>query len=232
MRLGLMTAHGGGSFPQAGGHEPRFLDHPDDPLRLARVAAASRRLNSIVVDALIAAGQPAVAVPGSLLARCDEGRVVAVRTELVTSLLDSRCLPVLYGDVAPDTTRGGTIASTEPLLALLAADLLPARIILATDVDGVYEGDPAAVPPGTSAMEPIERITPDTAPPLLARIGGTRREAIDVTGGMASKVALMVAAVEAQPELEVRILSGLRPGAVVAALRGDPEAGGTLIRSD
>jgi hypothetical protein len=33
------------------------------------------------------------------------------------------------------------------------------------------------------------------------------------------------------PGIEIRLVSGLRPGAVAAALAGDPAAGGTLIRA-
>jgi hypothetical protein len=48
---------------------------------------------------------------------------------------------------------------------------------------------------------------------------------------MAGKVTAMLALVEQAPGFEVRVLSGLRPGAVRAALDGLPTAGGTLLRA-
>ena len=41
----------------------------------------------------------------------------------------------------------------------------------------------------------------------------------------------MVDLLAACPRLEVRVVSGLRPGAVRAALAGDDAAGGTVLRS-
>jgi isopentenyl phosphate kinase len=226
----LIVAHGSGSFAHAAVTATGFLDDPADPLRLARVAAAARRLDDVVIDAMLAAGLPAIAVPGSLLARCDRGNVVGVRGEIVTALREASCLPVVYGDAAPDRTQGGAIASTEPLLVHLARDMRPQRIVLATDVDGVYESDPRA-PEHVTTAEPIALITPASASAILSELGTHQPGATDVSGGMAAKVAWMVALVAAQPQVEVRILSGLRPGAVASALAGDPAAGGTMIRA-
>jgi isopentenyl phosphate kinase len=223
----LVLAHGSGSYAHVAARETAFLERPGDRLALARVAGAARRLDGLVVDALVAASLPAAPLPGAALVRCRDGQVVAVRSELVTGLLEAGLLPVVYGDAVPDETRGGTIASTEPLLAALAMDLKPRRIVLATDVDGVFPADPHAHP----ALEPWPTVGPANAADVLAALGGARPGTADVTGGMASKVRLMVELAEAQPGLEVRILSGLRPDAVRAALAGEPDAGGTVIRA-
>jgi isopentenyl phosphate kinase len=220
----LVLAHGSGSYAHVAARETQFLEHPDVPLSLARVAAAARRLNVLVVDALIAAGLPALPLPGSLLAECRDGTVADVHAELVAAALRSGLLPVLYGDAAPDATRGGTIASTEPLLFALAMHMPPQRVVLATDVDGIYRNDPHVEP----NQAPMERVTADDNSELGAQLG-TRPGAVDVTGGMASKVRLMQRLVRSVPDTEVRVLSGLRAGAVRAALAGDPCAGGTLI---
>lgn len=239
----LVLAHGSGSFGHVAARETGFVEHPDDPLAFARVAAAARRLSVPVVDALIAAGLPAVGVPGGLVATCEGGRVTAVRADVVADLLEIGLLPVLYGDAAPDRVRGGAIASTELLLVALAEPLGASRIVLATDVDGVFTADPhgtttadphgtsTADPPGTSTAQRLAVITPADAERIAGHLGGARGGAMDVTGGMASKVASMLALVARRPGLEVRIVSGLRPGAVAAALAGDAAAGGTVIRA-
>lgn len=222
----LVLAHGSGSFGHVAARETGFLEHPDDPLAFARVAAAARRLSISIVDALIAAGLPAVGVPGGLIATCEDGRVIAVRPDVVADLLAIGLLPVLYGDAAPDRARGGAIASTEPLLAALAEPLGATRIVLATDVDGVFTADPH----GTSSAQRLDVITPADADRIAGHLGGARGGAPDVTGGMASKVASMLALVALGQVVEVRIISGLRPGAVAAALAGEAGAGGTVIR--
>ncbi len=205
--------------------ETGLLRRSNDARAGARVAAAARRLNVLVVDALIAHGLPAVAVPGSALAICHDGQVAQVRWGLVADLLTAGLLPVVYGDVAPDAARGLAIASTEPLLAALAAALHPGRIVLATDVDGVYPIDPHLEPTAV----PIPIIAPADAERLEAMLGGARSGTVDVTGGMASKVRVMLDLVARQPDLDVRIVSGLRPGAVSAALSATPTAGGTRL---
>jgi isopentenyl phosphate kinase len=124
-----------------------------------------------------------------------------------------------------DTVRGGTIASTEELFAWLVPHLQPARIVLAGTVDGVYSSDPLADPNAQQWPE----ITPTTLPSLGASLGGSH--GVDVTGGMLSKVTEMVQLVTAYPNLEVRIVSGLRRGAVQAAMLGWDTAGGTIIRA-
>lgn len=224
----LLVAHGSGSFGHMAARATGFLDRPGDRLALARVAASARRLNVAVVDALLAAGLPAVAVPGGLIATCRDGAVDTVRADVVAEVLAHGLVPVTYGDAAWDAARGGAIASTEPLLAALADALEPARVVLATDVDGVYTGDPQA---GGRSVARLDAITSADRARVAAFLDGAREGVTDVTGGMASKVALMLDLVARRPDIEVRIVSGLREGAVAAALAGGEAAGGTVIRA-
>jgi isopentenyl phosphate kinase len=204
------------------------VEDPGRPRAAAAVAGAARRLNTAVVEALLAAGLAPVAVPGSVLARCRGGELAALRADIVSGMLASGWLPVVYGDVAPDELWGAAIASTEPLLAGLAEALGAERIVLATDVAGVFDQDPHVVP----GARPLARLTPgDLAAGRLA-LGGSRPGVTDVTGGMASKVERMLALVQRRPGLSVRIVSGLEPGTLARALSGDPGAGGTLLVSD
>jgi isopentenyl phosphate kinase len=225
----LVLAHGSGSFAHQAVTATGLLERPADPMRLATVAAAARRLSIVVCDTLLAAGLPALPIPGSLLAVCRGGRVARVRLPLVTDALAAGLLPVVYGDAAPDPDAGATIADTETLLATLARSIQPApsRLILATDVDGVFRTDPAL----DAAPTPIAHLDP-TRPEdraLAAGLGAAPVGVVDVTGGMAAKVRTMLDLVADRPRTEVRIVSGLRPGAVAAALTGEPEAGGTLL---
>lgn len=227
--LRLVLGHGSGSFGHvvASRYGTRDGVHGAEAwMGFARVAEAAARLNRLVVGAFLAAGVPAWSVQPSAGGWCAEGRIVHWRSQPFEMALARGLVPLAYGDVMLDEAQGGTIASTEELFAWLVARLQPARVILAGTVDGVYSADPLT----DGAAEPWPLITPAGLPGLQASLG--RSHGVDVTGGMLSKVTEMCALVEAYPQLEVRLVSGLRPGALYAALLGLPEAGGTLIRAE
>jgi isopentenyl phosphate kinase len=191
------------------------------------VAAAAARLNRLVCDQLIEAGVPAWCLPPSASAWCSGGELISMAILPVQAALEHELVPLVYGDVALDSVRGGTIVSTEEVLSFLARRLRPARIVLVSEVDGVFTADPTREP----LAEPIPEITPAIWPSVRAALAGSH--ATDVTGGMLTKVETMVRLVQEVPGLTVHILSGLRPGALQARLaRPELASGGTLIRAD
>jgi isopentenyl phosphate kinase len=222
--LRLVIGHGSGSFGHVFGQRygTRAGVHtPDQWYGFAATADAAARLNRIVVSALLAAGAPAWSIQPSATLRCRDGRVAAGPEETVALALGRGLVPVVYGDVALDSVRGGTIASTEEIFAPLVAHLHPQRLVLAGEVDGIYDADPLLHP----SARRIDAITPATLPALLAGLGGSH--GVDVTGGMRAKVEQALAMVEANPRLEIVICSGLQPGSLAAALAG--ERVGTLV---
>jgi isopentenyl phosphate kinase len=220
--LRLVLGHGSGSF----GHvaAARFgtrqgVGTAEEWLGFAVVSAAAARLNRLVCEAFQAAGVAALPLQPSASARCEDGRIVELAVEPVAAALQAGLAPVVYGDVAFDTARGGTIISTEEVMAYLARRLAPAWFLLAGETAGVLDSQGEVIPLITRAN--LEQVRP--------ALGGSR--GTDVTGGMASKVAAMLDLVEALPGLSIRIFSGLLEGAVERLLRR-PEIGtGTVIRS-
>ncbi len=228
----LIVAHGSGSFGHWAVRDSRFLEQPGHAMSIARVAATAQELNRHVVRALLEQGLPALPLSGPALASAQTGRIVAIRTELIAALLRRGLLPVIYGDAVLDSSLGGTVASTEALLLALAENLPPRRVILATDVDGVYAGTAWRTASRARQRHRIEVITLESGAAWLGEATAAPPEDLaDVTGSMAGKVRAMLELVERVPDAEVRILSGLRPGAVAAALVDDPDAGGTVIRA-
>jgi isopentenyl phosphate kinase len=71
----------------------------------------------------------------------------------------------------------------------------------------------------------VEKLTPETYSDIRERVGGSH--GADVTGGMKSKVELMLRLVEETPGVTVRIFSGEEPASLQKALEG--EALGTLL---
>lgn len=226
--LGLIIGHGSGSFghhyaAKYGVH--RGLAADADWMGFALTAGAALRLNRIVVDALLEAGVPAVELQPSAAMRSAGGQIAGWDTAALAAALDRGLVPVIHGDVAFDSRQGSAIISTEQLLAhlALASELRPARVILVGE-EAVYTADPRVDP--QAARIPL--ITAANLDAVLHAAGGSH--AVDVTGGMRSKLELMWRLVQAIPALEVRLI-GPRPGLLAAALGDAPPDAGTVIRA-
>ena len=153
--------------------------------------------------------------------RCTDGQVTAGPASTVAAALERGLIPVVFGDVALDSVRGGTIASTEEIFEDLAAHLHPQRLVLAGEVDGIFSADPLVHPDAVL----IPKITPATFDQVAGGLGGSH--GVDVTGGMRAKVMQSLQMVGSHPGLEIVICSGLVAGSLQAALDGDQV--GTLI---
>jgi len=222
--LRLVLGHGSGSFGHfAAQRYGIHHGHPSDWRGFAETAAAAARLDRLVVDACLQVGVPAVALQPSASARTCDGQLTELVTWPVGELLERRLVPVVYGDVALDATRGCSIISTEQVFAYLARQAVPQRILLAGEVDGVYTADPHREP----NARPIARLTPASWPEAERRLVGAC--GVDVTGGMRAKVRQMLELVQEVPGLRVSIFTGLEPGRVEAALLGRP--GGTTLEA-
>lgn len=215
--LRLLIGHGSGSFGHvhAQRHGTRTGVHgPAAWAGFAATADAAARLNRLITAALLAAGVPAWSIQPSAALRCVDGQVVEGPLAAVQGALAHGLVPLVYGDVALDDVRGGTIASTEEIFEWLAAHLHPRRLILAGEVDGIYTADPQLDPTATRIAE----VTPATLQAIQAGLGGSY--GVDVTGGMAAKVAQAVGMVTAHPGLDVLICSGLVANHLLQAIHG------------
>ncbi|MEX2160366.1 MAG: isopentenyl phosphate kinase [Anaerolineales bacterium] len=222
--LRLLLGHGSGSFGHfpAKRHNTREGVHSEGQWRgFIDVWQQAAALNHIVMDALAAGGLPALAFPPSAMVTAEDGHVGNWDLAPIRAALNAGLLPVVYGDVAFDSVRGGTILSTEDLFIYLAKALLPQSVLLAGDEEGVYADYP-------QAPRLIEKITPASYAKIAAGLQGA--VAPDVTGGMAGKVQAMLGLVKQIPGCKVHIFSGLVPGNLALALKGEPP--GTLISND
>lgn len=219
--LELVIGHGSGSFGHAAAtpHGTRQgVRTPREWRGYAEVAAAAARLNRIVTDLFLEAGVPVLSLQPSASARCRDGELVHLETAPIRNALAHGLVPLIYGDVALDEIRGGTIVSTEDLFTYLTPLLAPQRILLVTRVAGVLD----------DRGEVIPVISPADLPALRPVLRGAR--GVDVTGGMADKVERMAALVERHPGLVAHIFSGETPGTLAAALLDPTAAPGTRIR--
>lgn len=217
--LQLVIGHGSGSFGHFHGRKYGTREGVHDAAGwygYAVVGDAAARLNRIVIAALLRAGIAAWGIQPGAMIRCEDGRIVQGVETTVAAALARALTPVVFGDVALDTVRGGAIVSTEEIFDTLVDALAPARVVLAGEVDGIFTADPQLDP----AAQPIATITPATLAAIAAGLGSSH--GVDVTGGMRAKVQQALDMVGRQPGLEVVVCSGLEVGHVQAALRGAP----------
>ncbi len=233
--LKLVLGHGSGSFghvvaQQYGTREG--VRTPSEWRGFASVAATAARLNRIVADTLLDAGVPVWSLQPSSSARCENGQLVSLALASIEAALARGLVPLVYGDVALDSAKGGTIISTEQIFSYLARALLPARIVLVSAVDGVFERDPLR----DASARPIPEISEGNWDTVQARLSASRTSAssmpsaADVTGAMLAKVETMVGLARDLRGLSIRIISGERPGALEDALQeASLASGGTVI---
>ncbi len=218
--LRLVLGHGSGSFGHvaAARHGTRAgVGSAGQWAGFAEVCDAAARLNRHVVAALLAAGVPAIGLPPSSSAVVADGRIIRMATTPIAAALAAGIVPVVFGDVAFDTIRGGTIVSTEEVMEYLSGVLQPSWLLLAGETAGVFDIDGTLIP----------QLTIDNLPAYLPALGGSR--GTDVTGGMSAKVRAMLELTQAHDGLGIRIFSGLQEGLLGRLLIDPSFPVGTLL---
>ncbi|MGH2582459.1 MAG: isopentenyl phosphate kinase [Anaerolineales bacterium] len=211
----LLLGHGSGSF----GHVPaskygtrQGVRTPEQWIGFAEVWRDAAALNRIMMDALFATGLPAIAFPPSSSAVARDGEIARWEIGPIEAALQGNLLPVIYGDTLIDEIRGGMILSTEELFRFLAKGLKPQRILIAGMEPGIYSDFP-------DKHDLIQSITTKTYASVTSKLQGSAD--IDTTGGMSSKVQLMINIIEELRACKVSIFSGHEPGNILRALAGE-----------
>jgi isopentenyl phosphate kinase len=224
-RLQLLVGHGSGSFGHFVAQRHGLLeDGPPNWQGYAETGAAAARLNRLLTDIFLAESVPVVSIQPSASAHCWDGELISMATEPIELMLRHGLVPLVYGDVALDEVRGCTIISTEQIFAYLADHLEPARIVLAGEVKGVFTADPFR----DQSAQLIPEISRQNFHQVEHKLAGSH--GVDVTGGMLTKVRMMVALVQERPELKVQLISGQQPGTIKRALLEPGFKEGTTIR--
>lgn len=219
----FIVGNGGGSFPHQPAVEYRTAEGivDENSFRgIAIVQDAAARLNRIIVDQLLKAGENAFGLNPSSFMITQDGEIKKSFLGPILKLLEFEMLPVVYGDVDLDLKKGCCILSTEKILNHLALKLkqkgyLIEKIILAGITDGVYDSTGKTIKELTSKLFKIFKNG-------ISVSGG-----IDVTGGMLHKVqeSLKIARFGI-PSL---IINGQKPGNLEKAILRE-KVKGTLVK--
>jgi len=217
--IGIILGNGGGSFAHY-----TVLKHnlADDKTLLVKCHEATRALNRLIVDYLVENGIHATSLQTSAIIHYDPAtEEFTVFYRPLETLLSNKIIPAIYGECIP--TRGKPIVvSTEKVFELLAKYIKPQRIVLLTDVSGVYTCDPKKCTEATL----INKITPRNIDEVLSLL--REHEKSDVTGGIYSKI-LSTSRLSFELGTEVFVLSGFDVDSAVEAIKGGYPKNATLI---
>lgn len=218
----IIIGHGSGSFGhfEAKTHNTIQGVHTADQwVGFSKVATIAATLNYLVTKVFHEQGLPVLRIQPSASAICEDGEIVEMALGTIKVALEQGLIPLVYGDVAIDRVRGGTIVSTETIFQYLAKMLPIDRIVLVGEVDGVYDTQGDVIP----------TITPANFETVRHAIRGSA--GVDVTGGMDTKVQDMLATATEPPFPITHIINGTKAGLLRSALIGESVLG-TIIRRD
>lgn len=222
----LIIVHGAGSFghPFAREYEIGSRIKDEDDFNYKKIGFCItqswvKKLNTFVCDSLRENGVLAVSIQPSSFIITKNKRIYSCNLDLINKYLELGFVPVIYGDVVPDLDELIKICvlSGDQIIKYLGENLKPTRVILGSDVDGIYTKDPKKY----DDAELMDTVT--SCEDLMAE--GSLN--VDVTGGMNGKLTELIELAELGVESE--IINAGKKNLVKMAL--DHEKGiGTIIK--
>lgn len=232
----VVAVHGGGKqateLSEKLGIEPKIINGrritDEGALDVVKMVFAGK-INIEILGALRKAGVPAVGLSGvdgnTLHAKRRPPQVVVnektgrkqtvdygfvgdifdVDPKLINTLIEKDFVPVVASLAADDEGRVYNV-NADTVASAIAAELKAEKWIIASDVDGVLDGN----------TKPISRLTRDQVKQLI-------RDKI-ITGGMIPKVENALAAIAAGVK-SVHIINGMKPGSLLEEVFTESGAG-------
>jgi isopentenyl phosphate kinase len=199
----IILVHGAGSF----GHALVLKYRINEGVRTGRqrlgcrkTQAACARLSGMVVAALRRRGVPAFSIAPHTIVRSKNRRISKFDTAPIFDCMKAGRLPVLYGDMVPDSALGCSVLSGDQIISYLGKKA--SRIVLATNVDGILADGKL-----------VKKITRANFSRVKKHLSGSKTP--DVTGGMAGKIAELL-----KVKAPSYIVNASKPGRVSALLLG------------
>jgi len=222
-KMSLILIHGVGSF----GHVivkktgiDKGIKNKKQLNAFAETQRLQNKLNCIVTKELIKKGLPAFPFQASSGAVMKGGRLIKMDLSVIKGLLKLNIIPVLYGVPAYDIKQGCSILSGDQIAPYLAEKLKAKKIIMASDVGGVFTADPKK----DKNAKQIKEINRKNFNKVRKMLGGSAF--IDVTGGMLGKILELVKT--AKEGIPAQIIDATKKDNIKKAFLGKNV--GTIIR--
>ena len=222
----LIIVHGAGSFGHPFAKEysigSKIEDEEDfkhKKLGFCITQSWVKKLNSIVCESLREKGIFAVSIQPSSFITTENKRIYSCDLNLINRYLDSGFVPIIYGDVVLDIDESIKICvlSGDQIIQYFGENLKPSRVILGSDVDGIYDKDPKKFD-DAKLMETVSSCEELSAEGSLN---------VDVTGGMQGKLKELLELAEIGIESE--IINASRSGFIKKALNHEKRIG-TVVK--
>ena len=180
----LLLIHGGGSyahpFVAKFGLGKGLLDRSQ--LRsISETEFYLGQLTRIICASLLLRGKRPVPFHPMSFVTFDNGKVNRMLLDPIRKALQAGLVPLLHGDLVFDESRGIGVLSGDRIASLVGQRLGASRVLLGSDVDGVYLQNPKTFPSTTL----ISEVTSENFRSVLE---ASRGPSGDATGGMAEKV--------------------------------------------
>ncbi len=178
-----------------------------------------KKLNTIVCDSLRENGVLAVSIQPSSFILTRNKRIYSCDLDVIRKYLDMGFVPVIYGDVVVDLNEEIKVCvlSGDQIITYFGKNLNTERVLLGSDVDGIYTKDP-------KKYEDAELMKIVTSCEDMTTEGSIN---VDVTGGMKGKLLELIELAELGVESE--IINAGKEGLIKKALNHQRVIG-TIIK--
>lgn len=140
-------------------------------------------LNKIFMDVFRKEGLLGFPVQTSACVVQNNKKISKFDISIIKELLKfENVIPIMYGDMVIDTSKGATVVSGDALISHLAKKLNASLVLLGADLDGIFTGDPKK----NKKAELISKINSKNFRKVLKFAGPA--STIDVTQGMKGKL--------------------------------------------
>src|SRR2546422_1134290 len=180
----LILVHGGGSFAHPLVTRSGLGRGLRDRSQLRSISETEfylSQLTRIIYASLLLRNKLPVPFHPMSFVTFDRGNVKRILLDPIRKALRAGLLPLLHGDLVFDESQGIGVLSGDRLASLIGLRLGASRVLLGSDVDGVYSENPKTFPNATL----IPEVTSENFRLVL---DASRGPSGDATGGMGEKV--------------------------------------------
>jgi len=150
-------------------------------------------VGSETVKALEKVGLYAKLILGTDICVQNERKVVSFNLEEYKKCLEEGIIPITTGTMVLDQSFKWSVMSGDQVIAQTAKHLNPKKVLMGTDVDGIFTADPKK----DKTAKFIEEITKENLEEVLAQCGES--SSVDVTGGMKGKLEKLASTLNGVP---------------------------------
>jgi isopentenyl phosphate kinase len=187
----LILIHGGGSYAHpfvAKSGLEKGLHDSSQLLSISETEFYLGQLTRIICASLLLRGKLPVPFHPMSFVTFNNGKIKRMLLDPIRKALQAGLIPLLHGDLVFDESRGIGVLSGDRIASLVGNKLGASRVLLGSDVDGVYSQNPKTSPSAILIAEV-------TSKNFRSVLNASRGPSGDATGGMGEKVrqALQVA---------------------------------------